>query len=307
MGDREITRDGLLASAENESTYFIDFNSKCRDFGDAAVYCLVENYDLCFYPHRVSDILGRKATGVPCEGKKNVIALYTLIKSKPEYDRYTLRCFVDADFDDNSTLDSHIYVTTCYSIENLYMADEVVSQILENEYKIRPNSTDGKHQKCMNLYHKELSDFHQAVLLYNAWYREEKKKGLTKEMKVCLGENVPEAMIDLTIGAIVKHYDKAFLEGKFPLAHKLTDEEIESSRVVLAADMTKLRGKFEIQFLHKFFEYLNVDSSSHRREYTVLTKGVNMDRSHMISHLDHYVATPVNMREYIINGVRSVA
>lgn len=303
----EITREGLLASAEHESTYFIDFNTKCASYKENAVYCLVENYDLCFYPHRVSDTLGCKAIGIPCEGKKNVIALYSLIKSKAEYDKYTLRCFVDADFDDNSALDEHVYVTTCYSIENLYLDDYVVSDILENEYKIRPTSTDGKHAKCMSLYRKELSDFHQAVLMYNAWYRGVKSRGLTREMKVCLGESVPEAMINLTIGAITKLYDKAAIEAKFPLAPKLSDDELEEYMNELSGNIKMLRGKFEIQFLHKFFEYLNIDASSHRREYTVLTHGVNMDRPRMISTLDHYVTTPPDMRYYILNGVRQVA
>lgn len=303
----EVTREGLLASVEHESTYFIDFNTKCAANGEGAVYCLVENYDLCFYPHRVSDILNCKAVGVPCEGKKNVIALYSLIKSKAEYDKYALRSFVDADFDDNSTLDEHIYVTTCYSIENLYLDEYVVADILENEYKIRPASTDGKHVKCMDLFRKELSDFHQAVLLYNAWYRGVKSKGLTKEMKVSLGDSVPEAMIKLSIGSIIKQYNKSDIETKFSLAPKLSDEELDNHMNVLRGDVRLLRGKFEIQFLHKFFEYLNSDASSHRREYTVLTHGVNMDRPRMISTLDHYVATPQDKRYYIINGVRQVA
>ena len=300
----EMTRDELLANAENESTYFIDFNNKCLNHGDSSVYCLVENYDLCFYPHRVSDILGYKAVGVPCEGKKNVIALYSLIKSKPEYDKYVLRCFVDADFDDNTFIDRHIYVTTCYSIENLYLDEYVVSDILENEYKIRPSAKDGKHKKCMDLYRKELADYHQAVLLYNAWYRGVKSKGLTKEMKVCLGECVPETMVNISIGAITKYYDKAFIETTFPLAPKLSDEEIDDNMNILLRNLKLLRGKFEIQFLHKFFLYLNSDASSHRHEYTVLRHGVNMDRPRMISMFDHYVITPPDMRYYILNGIR---
>lgn len=302
-----LTPEELLAYAEDESFYFLDFNRKCTDNGAEAIYCLVENYDLCFYPHRVADTLGCKAIGIPCEGKKNVIALYSLIKSKEEYDKYKLRCFVDADFDDNGALDEHIYVTTCYSIENLYLDDYVVADILENEYKIRPTSTDGKHLKCMSLFRKELSDFHEAVLLYNAWYRGVKSKGLTREMKVCLGESVPETMINLSIGAITKLYDKAAIETKFPLAPKLSDDELDEQLDVLRGNIKLLRGKFEMQFLHKFFEYLNIDASSHRREYTVLTHGVNMDRPRMISSLDHYVSTPPDMRYYILNGVRQIA
>lgn len=302
----EFTKEELLAIVENESTYFIDFNSKCTLYGTSYTYCLVENYDLCFYPHRVEDILNCKATGVPCEGKKNVIALYALISSKTEYNKYRLRCFVDADFDDNSAIDSHIYVTTSYSIENLFMEEEVVSRILENEYKIRPNATDGKHTLCMELYRKELSDFHNAVLLFNAWYKTVKSKGVTKEMKVNLDNHLPTDMLDLSIGAVRSLYDKGIIETKYPLAPKCTDDELNVNIAVLLADTKLFRGKYEIQFLFKFFEYLNIDAKG-ARHYTVLRKGVKMDRSRMISTLDNYVSTPADMRAYIMNGMREVA
>lgn len=302
----EITKEGLLASAENESTYFMDFNAKCNQYGTLYTYCFVENYDLCFYPHRVEDILGCKAVGVPCEGKKNVIALYALVSSKPEYNKYRIRSFVDADFDDNSTVDSHIYVTTCYSIENLYMDEDVVSRILENEYKIRPNAPDRKHQLCLDMYNRQLSSFHNAVLLFNSWYKTVKSKGLTKEMMTNLGDSLPSDMIDLTIGAIRPLYDKTAIEAKYPLAPKCTDDEINASSMIFTADAKYFRGKYEIQFLHKFFEYLNADAKG-ARQYTVHRKGVNMDRARMISTLDHYVSTPEDMRLYILNGVRVVA
>ena len=302
----EITKEGLLASAENESTYFIDFNSKCSRYGTSCTYCFVENYDLCFYPHRVEDILNCKATGIPCDGKKNVIALYALVSSKPEYSKYRIRCFVDADFDDNSTVDPHIYVTTSYSIENLYMDEEVLSRILENEYKIRPQGSDGKHQLCLDLYRKELSDFHNAVLLFNSWYKTVKSKGLTKEMKVNLDDSLPSDMLDLTIGAIHSLYDRNMIETKFPLAPKCTDEELAANSSILDADKMLFRGKYEIQFLHRFFEYLNIDAKG-ARQYTVIKKGVNMERTKMISTLDNYVSTPVDMRTYILNGLRTNA
>ncbi len=302
----EITRDGLLASAENESTYFIDFNAKCSNYGTSYAYCFVENYDLSFYPHRVEDILGCKATGIPCEGKKNVLSVFTLIKSKPEYNKYTTRFFVDADFDDNTAIDSHVYVTTCYSIENLFVDEDVISKILECEYQVRPQDPNGKHQKCLSLYRKELSDFHQAVLLYNAWYRAEKRRGLTKEQKVNLGDTVKSDMIDLTIGAINASYTKEALEAIFPLAHIVSDEEISENCSYLSINQQMMRGKFEIQFLDKFFEFLNKDANG-GRQYVVNRKGVSIDQKRMISNFEKYVSTPADMREYILTGVRSAA
>lgn len=302
-----ITKESMLASAENDSTYFIDFNKKCTQYGTSYVYCFVENYDLCFYPHRVEDVLGRKVSGIPCDGKKNVLEVYALIKSKPQYDKYTMRFFVDADFDNNKTVDKHIYVTTCYSIENLFLDEEVVSRILENEYKIRPNDAEGKHQKCIDLFRNELVVFHNAVMLFNSWYHAVKRKGIPADTIIRLGESIPEEWIDIKMGAIVKKYTKDIIESKFPSAPKLTDEEIEISRLFLSYDIRRLRGKYEIQFLDKYFEFLNSDTKPGHRQYTTLTKGVNINRPRMISMFEKYVSTPLDMRDYILMGERLVA
>ena len=50
--------DLLLAEAECEPTYFMDFNHQITSYGVEAIYCFVENYDLCFYPYWVADIMG---------------------------------------------------------------------------------------------------------------------------------------------------------------------------------------------------------------------------------------------------------
>ena len=300
----EITREGLLTSAENVATYFMYFNNKCNQYGPSYIYCFVENYDLCFYPHRVEDILGCKASGIPCDGKKNVLGIFALIKSKPEYDKYTTRFFVDADFDDNSTIDAHIYVTTCYSIENLFMDEEVISRILESEYKIRPLDPDGKHNKCLALYRTELADFHRAVLLFNAWYRAQNQRGLNKEHGVNMDDSIPSDMLDIDIGAICSKYTLETLETKYPSAHTLTDEEITKHSIYLTSNVQMMRGKFEIQFLDNFFTFLNKDAQD-KRQYVVCAKGVNINRKRMISNFEKYVSTPPDLREYILTGIRS--
>lgn len=300
----DYSREGLLNKINNDATYFIAFNTKCSHFGVSCTYCVVENYDLCFYPHRIRDILGCKVEGIPCGNKKNVLALYELIHSKSEYDKYTVRYFVDADFDDNRKVDPHIYVTTCYSIENLFVDKNVVSSILENEYKIRPVEDDSKHTSCLDFFCSELSHFHDSSLLYNSWYHAIKNKGLTKDMKVCLGSTIPSSMINLTIGHIVPQYSITDITAKFPDAPSISEEELEASRAFLLSNPKMFRGKFEMQFLHKFFEYLNSDAKGPRK-YTINGKqAINYNLERMISHLSIYVPTPDDMRDYIITGTR---
>ena len=300
-----LSANELLSYAEDESFYFLDFNQKCTEYGEKAIYCFVENYDLCFIPHRVEDITGRKTLGIACEGKKPVINAYAMISSKPEYTKYTLLYFVDADFDNNRVLDSHIYYTPCYSIENLFVDEDVVSKILENEYKIR--KTDVKHTKAISFYRKNLNDFHKASMLFNSWYHAAKRRGLTKEMKACLGTSIPSVFIQLNMGNIVASYSKDDLEAKYPKVPPLSDDDILISRLYLNYDHRRLRGKFEIQFLVSFFEFINKDAGKRvaEREYTVTNNKINLDAKRYISMFEKYVSTPNCMRCYILNGTRT--
>lgn len=301
----DISADKLLSYTEDESFYFLDFNQKCTENGVGAIYCFVENYDLCFIPHRVEDITGRTALGIACEGKKPVINAYAMISAKPEYAKYTLLYFVDADFDDNRQLDPHIYYTPCYSIENLFVEEKVVSKILENEYKIR--TTDRKHAKAIQFYRKNLEDFHQASMLFNSWYHAAKRRGVTKEMKACLKESIPTSFIQMNMGNITATYNKADIEAKYPKVPPLSDDDILISRLFLNYDHRRLRGKFEIQFLVSFFEYINKDASKKvvDREFTVSNNKINLDAKRFISIFEKYVPTPCCMRYYIQNGVRA--
>ena len=298
--------DLLLAKAECEPTYFMDFNHQITSYGVEAIYCFVENYDLCFYPHRVADIMGKCARGIPCDGKKNVICMCEYIASKPEYNKYLTRYFVDADFDDNSTLNKRIYVTPCYSIENLYVDQTVVSDILENEYKIRRNDSSGKHQKTIDLFNSELSAFHSGVLLFNAWYRAIKHKGINSPNEVNLEDSFPSVLFNYQVmkASNKDAYSISEIEALYPKAPKISKAEIELSKEYLFKDPKRFRGKYEMQFLYIFFQFLNEDSKT-AHQYTVLNRGINWDRKRMISTLEHYVQTPPDMRNYILTGERN--
>lgn len=297
------TSESFIQSAENESTYFLTFNHLCASYGKETIYCFVENYDQFFYPHRVQDITGRKAESIPCDGKKNVIKTFSLISSKPEYSEYHTRYFVDADFDDNSTLDKHIYITPCYSIENFYVDSSVVGKILETEYHIRRVENKDKFNAAIEVYNRELEKFHNCVLLFNAWYRTVKRKGLAKENNVNLDDSFPTGMITVEINNIKQNYTLDDICDRFPDAPSVTDQEVNDNIDYLRQDFGRLRGKYEIQFLDVFFQFLNKDAKD-KRLFTIFKKGVSIDRKRIISNFDHYVDTPADMREYIINGER---
>jgi len=302
--ESKYTSSNLLHDAENESTYFMAFNDCVTRYGNDTIYCFVENYDQFFYPHRVKDITGKDAEGIPCDGKKNVIAIFKIINSKPEYNKYHTLYFVDADFDDNSHLDKRIYYTHCYSIENFYVKPEVMSRVFETEYHIRRLRDKEKFENVVNLYNKELASFHEAVLLFNAWYKTVKDKGLTKDNHVNLDESLPSGFINLQIGNLKSNYDLGTIREKFPNAPQVDEQEIQTSQDYLRQDFGRLRGKYEIQFIDVFLQYLNSDAKGQHLYNTDLQKGINVPRKNIIAMFDHYVDTPKDMRAYILSGER---
>ena len=73
----------------------------------------------------------------------------------------------------------------------------------------------------------------------------------------------------------------------------------DKEKVLLVCDMS-------IQFLDKFFEFLNKDANG-GRQYVVNRTGVSINQKRMISNFEKYVSTPTDMREYILTGVRIAA
>jgi Protein of unknown function (DUF4435) len=93
-----------------------------------------------------------------------------LITTHKEYDKYKKAFFIDRDF--NPSLPAHnppIFETPCYSIENLYVSFDVFKAILINEFHLSEVS-DSAFETCLTLYMKMQNEYHDAIMLFNAWY-----------------------------------------------------------------------------------------------------------------------------------------
>lgn len=79
---------------------------------------------------------------------------------------------------------------------------------------------DPSHAMILSLYQRLLSDFLNASLLFNAWYKLQKKKGRDSnvEVKVSLDDSLIPALIELTVNSIVAKNTEAFINSKYPNA-----------------------------------------------------------------------------------------
>jgi hypothetical protein len=307
MEKNDFTPERLLDKKQNTLTvYFTRFVLQTSVGGENGLYCFVEGYDMPYYISRIEDIGSIESYSIVCNNKKNVINLYYDLKRREECTKYKTAFFVDRDFDDNSDLPCEIYVTPCYAIENLFIGTDCISKILRCEYDLIPG--DGpEYDRAMALYEQELNAFHKGVLLFNSWYACLKRKLAEGEKSVCLDDTLPTGFVTLEIKNIKKLYDLSIIKEtkKLKALYDITQKEIDIKSGELSIDCTNnLRGKYELQFLTVYLEFLNTDSKG-KRYYTKKESGININKKKFISQFSQYGRTPDCLRNYIIERCKN--
>ena len=269
-----------------------------KDTYSDAFFYFVEGKDAPYYTYRVRTIVQNKdCIPIKCGNKEKTIKMHQLLSSNTLYDNYKKGYFVDKDFDDNSELSSDIYVTPCYSIENLYSTEKVLSEILKCEFDILPS--DREYCSLLQLFNKEQSRFHDATVLFNAWYACAKRKKIA--IGVCLDEKFPKEFLTLKINNITYSYNIESIKSKYPEVPPILNDEIEIMKEKLKSDPCfNLRGKYEIQFFYEFIKYLIDDANEKgKRVYVKEKTKLNLDKAQILSQLSQYAITPECLMQYI--------
>ena len=296
MNDNGFTAEEMLDYAENmETTAFSKFVLKLSKYGSSCIYCFVEGYDLPYYKIRVEAISGKKCSFVDSGGKKAVVKTFDLIKSKPEYNKYKILYFVDRDYDNNNNILQNIFVTPCYSIENLYGTEDAFKNLIEGTYHI--DEQNPKYQKNILLYHQEKDSFLNATKVFCAWYRCVKNK---PNHDVELGESFPSKYATIGPNSITCHECNAtILNNDYPQIDNISKDELDNSIAYINNDLANIRGKYVMQFMEYLIQLLNRDSNN-SKVYTDTKVSFEQNRKTLITRLSAYADTPDILREYIV-------
>lgn len=298
------TVNELLEKAEEAPVLFLKFRDKVSKYGSSRIYCFVEDYDMPYYSALITAIMNDEWTSIRCKGKGKVLEIHDYLKDMDSYSEYTKRFFVDRDFDDNSSLEDDVYVTPSYSIENMYLTDECMRKILETEYEIDPVGDEELFNKAMGLFISKKAEFHQAVLLFNAWYACLHEDSSWNHDQVCLSDKFPKDLLNYSIDRpIVSNYTTNDIENKYPAATKISSDKIDAKKIQLSSNLTNnLRGKYEIEFLYKYIQFLNQDAGSRRRLYTKKNKNYTFGMDSTISAVSQYATVPECCKRYVRTG-----
>lgn len=308
MEEEKQVRDSLLDSMEEEDNdvecLFLDFIQLEKSLSNKEnnIFCFFEGKDYQYYCQRIRTYLEEmeKVNPISCNGKSSVIALNKMIREQTKIGNKRLLFFVDRDFDDNSKLDSSIYVTPCYAIENFYIKDWVIQDFLCAELDIKLSNQNDRieYEKAFKYFKEEREKFIEDIALLNTWYSLQRKKRFYRIDhpnldKLKERKKLPD---NITI-EILKENTENYIE--------VDNGEIELERSRLMIDPLNLfRGKYYLEFLQDIIEFLTSNKAKDTGIFRKRRKiNYTIGRKNLVSLLSQYAETPNCLKAYIKNGL----
>ncbi len=299
-----MTVDDLRKAGKNSSNVgYMTFIKYIRE-DKSGLFCFFEGKDSPYYISRVRSVFQGNYYPINCTGKRQVLKAFELIQNHNVYDKYKRCFFIDRDFDPPEN-NPKIYETPCYSIENLYVSIAVFGEILKSEWGFL--ETDDDFKRCVEVYTKLQQEFHEAVLLFNAWYGclIDKKHELKQKTNASLDDKMPKGFITIGLGGVRSNYDFSAIKAEFPDALKVTKKAVTLKEKAFKKVEQGLvfRGKFELHFMLMILDELKKDSNKPKKDRTFISKPVkyNITHSQAISQFSQYAETPPELITYIQN------
>lgn len=291
----ELLRQGR----EEPSTAFMEFTDKKQYFQDYA-FAFYEGEDGKYYNSRIRKIIGQKLIHIKAGNKLKVIKVMSLIQSKEEYNEVATMFFVDRDmgFDMEEYNNDNLYVTPCYSIENLYVSEEIIGSILEDEFGFNIDDKDYiKHKELFQKYYKTFCDL---MTEFNALILLRKEKGLDCD-RVSIRHIKTTQLINFDIISglsIGNHYDEEINKLKEKL--NVTSQDINEAKFRLSnfgnpSDV--FRGKNQLDFLIAFINQLSQKKNEIFEKKPTSVK-INPNQN-ALGDLSKYAKTPSELEDFI--------
>lgn len=249
-----------------------------------------------------------------CEGKNNVLKIAELVDNNDEYNNFKntwTMFFVDKDCDNVEDLKkNNVYVTPCYSIENLYLSTNTFDDILKCEFSLNTPETIDNFNTAKRIYEETLEQFNDVMEEFNAYlYVQRKRQAQDPSFRMDLKDikNLDD-FCEINLGTgnrVIKKDYMSELKRRFPHLRQITQNELEEQKIFFrTVSKTKIfRGKYLILFLRKVLEKLKTEMV--KRESLIFSTRVRVslimpeDISNIISQLSQYAETPNCLHEFL--------
>ena len=281
---------------------FMDFNDAVVHKPDA-LFVFYEGQDNDYYFPRLVSNTGRSIETIKCKGKENVIKVYKILISKPEYDKYHKGFFIDKDFDLNTDpVMSDFYITSGYSIENYYVSDNCMELFLKQMLNF--HTGEALLDSIMTDYGSIRQQYFDAILLFNTWYCAIKRKYGNSISNIYLDKDLPKGFVrfDLQANQVLQQYTMAEIYAEFPAAdqYPVTTQEMSDAEAYIRQNMQKnLRGKYCLSFTEKFISSLIVKIKN-TPEYSSHRRVIDIQYNNILSIMTNFADTEQEVVDYIV-------
>lgn len=292
-------REVLLDSQKSGISAFLKFILQYHNF-ENAIACFVEGQDYPYYESRVSNNKknDEEVLFYPCNGRHEVELVKGLIEKNLHLkENLKILYFCDNDYGINRKI-NNIFYTDYYSIENYYTSRNFIINIITKIFNI--NKYDSDYDRCLTLYDEKYKIFNEQMIKVNAYCYSIREKEIMNERRTNFGivkfGKLVKDMSNLS-NFQMENLDFNKLERLFPNNLGITEEEYNEN--INKIDNTKLRGKWELEFIVWFLDKLK--NAINNGDYGLQKNGrirISFQNEIMIS-MEKYADTTNNLIDYI--------
>ena len=284
---------------ESANTAFIKFTNSSEYFS-TNVFCFYEGEDGKYYNQKIKTILGNNIIAITVGNKNEVLKIWRKIKNDSSYEKVSKCFFVDRDMDEYpKDIDNDLFITPCYSIENLYTTKSALENILQSEFSCEKYDED--YSKCLSKFTELQDQFNEIMIEFNALVLLRNKKALGNG-KVSLSGIKTTNLVTVDIVKVSKHskYEQSIAGLKSKLG--ASDEEILKcvSELKNRGEYNYLfRGKNQLDFFASFIKMMK-RLHNNKEFFGKYRNCVSIDiTNNRLSELSQYAEFPVSLKCFL--------
>ncbi len=302
MSDAGIEK--LRRERENANKLLIQYN-KIRSRHEGALVCAFEGYDDVTFYETMFGKISANIGYVPyvCLGKDKVLQLRQILARNVASDSHLVRYFVDHDFDG---LKGHppaenLYVTPCYSIENLLVEQVVLEGLLRAEYRCHDEYASQDVEVIGKLFDDRVGEFIACMHDVNCFLHAARTQGIV----LASVDNDIKKYLRISLGAIAVNEQAAALHTLIGYASAPDEATLAASLPAFEAldPMKDWRGKFWFVFFCKFLALLKEDRGAKNPQY--FTQKASMTfapEGDIIRSMASMIAVPQCLHQFVSKG-----
>lgn len=252
-----------------------------------------------YYPRISPFIYNTEFRHYACSSKKKVLEVYSMIKKRTKSSsQEKLLFFIDRDFEKKGSYPNDIYVTPTYSIENFYITDNALSNILKGVLGLSEDSDEDENKDfktALDYLKDKRQEIIDKMIYANAWY--------SLQINLCAEKKYPKLGAIKQYSVIKDIVDKSKLEDMVPNFISVSEQQITCEIKYLKEDpIGRIRGKYFEQTMPKYLMQLFQDANgkSNRKYFSKRRKSnINVNADNMVVILASYADVPRQLIQYI--------